>query len=133
VDQEQGMKLVSRNGVLAICLVALTLAGCTKRQAVRKAYRDGDYAAVLGQAVPAAESGKADAQYYLGLMYLNGHGVAQDDRQAYMWFDLATLYANDVIGDLANTELGALGESMSPQELVQAQAMSRDWQQEHPR
>ena len=66
-------------------------------------------------------------------MYLNGHGVAQDDRQAYMWFDLATLYANDVIGDLANTELGALGDSMSPQELVQAQAMSRDWQQDHPR
>ena len=127
------MKLVSRNGVLAICLLALTLAACTKHQAVREAYRDGDYAAVLEQAVPAAESGKADAQYYLGLMYLNGHGVAQDDRQAYMWFDLATLYANDVIGDLANTKLGALGESMSPQELVQAQVMSRDWQQEHPR
>lgn len=127
------MKLVSRNGVLAICLVALTLAACTKRQAVREAYRDGDYATVLEQAVPVAENGKADAQYYLGLMYLNGHGVAQDDRQAYMWFDLATLYANDVIGDLANTELGALGDSMSPQELVQAQAMSRDWQQDHPR
>ena len=127
------MKLVSRNGVLAICLVALTLAACTKRQAVREAYRDGDYATVLEQAVPAAENGKADAQYYLGLMYLNGHGVAQDDRQAYMWFDLATLYANDLIGDLANTELGALGDSMSPQELVQAQAMSRDWQQDHPR
>ncbi|MFP6756851.1 MAG: hypothetical protein VCC99_01345, partial [Alphaproteobacteria bacterium] len=74
------MKLVSRNGVLAICLVALTLAACTKRQAVREAYRDGDYATVLEQAVPVAENGKADAQYYLGLMYLNGHGVAQDDR-----------------------------------------------------
>lgn len=127
------MRLMMRIGLPAFGLAILAVAGCGQRQEVREAYRDGDWTAVLEQAVPAAENGNAEAQYYLGLMHLNGHGVEQDSRTAYMWFDLSTLYSDDVTGDLANTELGALADKMSPQELVQAQAMSRDWQQEHPK
>jgi len=33
-----------------------------------------------------AEQGDAEAQFSLGLMYKNGRGVAQDDRQAVAWF-----------------------------------------------
>ncbi|HIE65463.1 MAG: tetratricopeptide repeat protein [Nitrospira sp.] len=34
----------------------------------------------------AAENGDAEAQYRLGLMYLNGEGVSQDLRQAAKWY-----------------------------------------------
>jgi len=34
----------------------------------------------------AAEQGDAEAQYFLGVMYANGRGVAQDDRQAVAWW-----------------------------------------------
>ena len=33
-----------------------------------------------------AEQGVTDAQYYLGLLYLNGEGVTLDYNQAYNWF-----------------------------------------------
>ena len=35
----------------------------------------GDYATALREWKPLAEQGDADAQYNLGLMYANGHGV----------------------------------------------------------
>ncbi len=38
---------------------------------------------------PCAEQGLADAQYNLGLMYQNGHGVPQDDAEAARWYRLA--------------------------------------------
>ena len=33
-----------------------------------------------------AEKGNAEAQSILGLMYFIGEGVAQDDKQAFRWF-----------------------------------------------
>ena len=33
-----------------------------------------------------AEEGDAESQYNLGEMYLNGHGVAQDDKEAIKWY-----------------------------------------------
>ena len=37
----------------------------------------------------AAEQGYADAQYNLGVMYANGHGVSQDYAEAAKWYRLA--------------------------------------------
>jgi hypothetical protein len=111
-------------------MAELVLAGCGDSRDTRQAYRAGDYETVLENVTPEAENGKADAQYQLGLLYLNGHGVEQDNRTAYKWFDLATVYSPDVTGDLASIELGKLEDVMSPQELVEAQAMSRTWQEE---
>ncbi len=34
----------------------------------------------------AAEQGHAEAQYHLGILYKDGHGVAQDKTQAYAWY-----------------------------------------------
>ncbi|HIE87808.1 MAG TPA: sel1 repeat family protein, partial [Gammaproteobacteria bacterium] len=36
-----------------------------------------------------ANQGDADAQYLLGLMYANGRGVPQDDKEAVRWYRLA--------------------------------------------
>jgi TPR repeat protein len=38
---------------------------------------------------PLAEKGDADAQYNLGLLYMNGLGVEKNDRLALMWFTRA--------------------------------------------
>jgi hypothetical protein len=55
----------------------------------RAAYERGDYATALKKWRPLAEAGNADAQTYLGVMYANGRGVPQDDKEAAKWFRLA--------------------------------------------
>jgi len=42
----------------------------------------------------AAEQGFANAQYNLGVMYANGEGVPEDDKQAVKWFRLAAEQGN---------------------------------------
>lgn len=53
------------------------------------AYIAGDYEAALSEWGPLAETGDASAQVYLGIMYQQGHGVVQDDKQAFEWYRLA--------------------------------------------
>lgn len=45
-------------------------------------YRQGKYARILGNLKPMAEAGNHDAQQLLGIMYMNGQGMAQDYRLA---------------------------------------------------
>ena len=47
-----------------------------------RAYANGDYATAYAKIFPLAELQNADALYFLGLMYYNGHGVEQDYEQA---------------------------------------------------
>ncbi len=78
---------------LALALALTTLSG----QAVlaqefnkgRAAYNDGDYATALQEWRPLAEQEHARAQYNLGVMYANGRGVPQDDKEAVKWYRLA--------------------------------------------
>ena len=49
------------------------------------AYARGDFAAALQELTPAANGGNANAQFMLGMMYLDGRGVAQDDAAAARW------------------------------------------------
>ena len=53
------------------------------------AYRKGDYGNALQHVSPLADQGDARAQSLLGLMYLHGRGVPQDDLAAANWFRLA--------------------------------------------
>jgi len=50
------------------------------------AYRRGDYGTALRELKPLAQQGVADAQNYLGAMYHDGQGVAQDHAAAARWF-----------------------------------------------
>ncbi|MCZ6588729.1 MAG: tetratricopeptide repeat protein [Alphaproteobacteria bacterium] len=72
------------------------------------AYNSGDYATALREMRPLAEQGSATAQFGLGNMYLEGHGVPQDYAEAAKWYRLAAeqghadaqfslglMYAND--------------------------------------
>lgn len=50
------------------------------------AYRSGDYAVAHGLWLPLAETGSAEAQFNLGLLYDLGRGVDRDPRAAADWF-----------------------------------------------
>ena len=56
----------------------------------------GDFATALAEWVPLAEQGDAVAQFYLGVMYANGEGVIQDDKEAAKWYRLAAEQGNAV-------------------------------------
>lgn len=50
------------------------------------AYQKGDYVEAAKQWRPLADQGDAVAQYNLGLLYLDGHGVPQNVAEAANWF-----------------------------------------------
>ena len=49
----------------------------------------GDYATAIQEWTPLAEAGDAVAQFNLGLMYWNGHGVPKDYAECARWFRLS--------------------------------------------
>ncbi len=50
------------------------------------AYRQGEYAAAHAQLAPLAEHGDSSAQFYFGMLYQDGKGVAQDPSTAAAWY-----------------------------------------------
>ena len=50
------------------------------------AYERADYAAALEEWRPLAQAGDAEAQFAMGLLYVEGSGVEQDDAEALVWF-----------------------------------------------
>ena len=74
-----------------------------------------------------AESGEADAQYSLGLMYSTGQRVAQDYITAHKWFNLAALNGSE----RARMEREELSAIMSADEIAEAQRLARRWKLAH--
>jgi len=80
-----------------LVVIFLALAGCGSHsqkeagdyQEGVDAYAKGNYAVALEKFKPLAEGGKAEAQFNLGVMYRQGQGVAQDDKQAVEWWSKA--------------------------------------------
>jgi TPR repeat protein len=50
------------------------------------AYQKGDYVGAAKEWRPLAEEGDPTAQFNLGLLYLDGHGVPQNPGEAATWF-----------------------------------------------
>jgi TPR repeat protein len=75
---------------LAICgLLLASFAWSGDSQKGLNAYNSTDYDTALAIWQPLAESGDADAQFGLGMMYGNGFGVDMDDALAIKWYGLA--------------------------------------------
>ena len=74
------------------------------------AYQKQDYKTAHRLWLPLAEQGVADAQYNLGVMYDNGEGVPQDDKEAVKWYRLSAeqgiAKAQYVLGVKYETEQG---------------------------
>jgi TonB family protein len=88
----------------------------------------------FGQAVAwyrkAADQGNADAMFNLGSMYAKGAGVRQDYVEAHKWCDLAAaLTTPDKQKEFADVR-DAMANSMTPQQLSEAQKRARDWMAE---
>jgi TPR repeat protein len=60
----------------------------------KAAYDKGDYATALRLLRPLANQGNADAQINLGMKYLSGKGVEQNDAEAIRWVRLAADQGN---------------------------------------
>jgi hypothetical protein len=78
-------------------LVALAIPGLAACQAAQaqpmqecdRYYENKQYVKAFACYKPLAEQGNAAAQYNLGYMYDNGHGVPRDDGQAISWYKKA--------------------------------------------
>jgi len=86
-----------------------------------------------------ASKGDAYAQYRLGWAYVYGtsQGVAQDNVQAHLWFNLAAscptgdseveLKRNMSAQKYAREALDEIARKMTPQQIAEAQRLARDW------
>ena len=79
--------LVSIAAILSLAFSAAAAAGTYEDG--RAAYDVGDFEKAMAVWAPAAESGDADSQYGMGLLYSEGIVVPMDDIQALKWFGLA--------------------------------------------
>ncbi len=67
-------------------LICASLSAGADLESAKRAYQQKDYAAAFKEFRPLAEQGNADAQLFLGKMYMMGQGVLKDPDQAVKWF-----------------------------------------------
>jgi len=85
------------------------------------AYNRGDYVPAIRLFRPLAEQGNAKAQSLIGVMYRRGQGVARNSIHAFIWLSRAAAR-----GDArAKTELHEVSQTMTPQEISEAQQMAQ--------
>ena len=86
------------------------------------AYNKRDYATALRELKPLAEQGDADAQYKLGVMYSNGRGAPQDDKEAVKWFRLAAeqgeAFAQQRLDAILKSQAGTAETAPQPARVV---------------
>ena len=70
--------------LLAVMLAGGALAGDFDKGL--KSFLNKEYVIAIDKLIPLAESGNAQAQYYLGVMHENGEGVSQDYAKASEWY-----------------------------------------------
>lgn len=70
-----------------------------------------------------AQKGSTVCQYFLGMMCLRGCGALQDFVMAHFWFNLAASRGHKK----ARGQLEKLTNSMSAEQVAEAQRIARDW------
>ncbi len=75
----------------------------------------------------AAERGDADAQYELGLMYLEGLGVTQDNAEAYAWIRTAAAQGKGGTLEIRQTLL----REMTPSQADRAIRLAREYREKY--
>ncbi len=77
---------------LIVCNLLLLTACASQQQHVmlgQQSFESGRYAQALGQLMPAAEKGNAEAQYAIGYMFYYGLGTQQNAAAGMAWIDRA--------------------------------------------
>lgn len=75
-------------------LVWASLSAGADLKSAKHVYEQKDYAAALKGFRPMAEQGNAEAQLYLGKMYMQGQGVLKDPNEAIKWFKASAVQGN---------------------------------------
>ena len=86
------------------------------------AAQNGDFATALREWKPLAEQGNAGAQYNLGLMYVKGEGVIQDNVYAHLWGNIAASNGSKNGRKLRDL----IAKDMTPSQLEKAQDLARE-------
>jgi hypothetical protein len=81
----------------------------------------------------AAEQGFLEAQYNLGVMYFIGQGAPQDFVQSYLWSGLAASQSSGDAYKQATEVRDKAEKNLTPEKLMEAQRMIREWEAKHPR
>ena len=81
------LKCVLAGTIVAVFIAGGAVAGPLEEGMV--AAEGGDYATALTLWRPLAEKGDSGAQYDLGVLYDEGHGVPQDYAEAVKWYQLS--------------------------------------------
>ena len=82
----------------------------------------------LEQCRQAAARGDAEAQFILGGIYANGHGVAQNYAEAYAWYTVATANNEGLSAGRKGTVLQArdvLRQKMTPEQITTGEARAK--------
>ncbi len=83
------------------------------------AYNSTEYDTALAIWQPLAESGDAESQYGLGMMYGNGFGVPMDDALAIKWYGLAAEQGHaDALNNLGIMYQNGWGVPLNEEEAV---------------
>jgi len=85
-----------------------------------RAYQGKDYTTALRTWLPLAEAGNRDAQFYVGGLYMDGAGVAEDRVRAHAWWRLAA----DQGHGRASEFLEVIVAIMSAEQLTAAREMA---------
>ena len=75
-------------------LIWVSLSSAADLKSARNAYERKDYADAMKEFRPMAEQGSAEAQLFLGKMYMQGQGVLKDPDQAVKWFKASAEQGN---------------------------------------
>jgi len=89
--------------------------------------RDQNLEVYVAERLQAAESGRVEALYDLGLLYSTGQGVSKNYIEAHKWFNLAA------IGGLrrAKIDCADLAKHMDKVDISKAQEEARKWLDHH--
>lgn len=82
-----------------------------------------DFALAVRWYQEAADEDLPEAQYNLGVMYKEGKGVPRDLVKAHMWFNLASSRGHQ---DAYRARM-LVAQMMTPEKIVQAQKLAREW------
>lgn len=80
-------------GAFTILLCSL-LSAAAGLESAERAYEQKDYATAFKEFTPLAEQGNAQAQLFLGKMYMLGQGVLRDPDQAIKWLKASAVQGN---------------------------------------
>ena len=99
---------------------------------IGRAYLNGrgvpqDYAEAVRWFRLAADQGNARGQAGLGLMYAYGREVSQDYVAAHMWLNLAAAQLTGERGDAGAKARDQIAQSMTREQIAEAQRLAREW------